>query len=270
KNTQFASVLLFSYDNPLKVTIEFETKDGATLYVAHEKIAKTPHYVRSSDFPVVSIYIPREDLKRMRSSLKLMNLSRRGQVYLKSVKVEDATEADRVQFEKDQKAWFDTYKKRTRKKPRGAAAPKGKNTAAKAAKAKVPAVLAVPAQIKFKETPGVSVSKNTVVDKDGMLSSHKILDCFLSIDLPASEKALKVTMKVHTTEKALLGILHDNRTLKVKRVNFGWGNQFDYMQTYTFTIPAERLKTPSLLRFFRMTKYPGEVRIKEMKIEAVK
>ena len=200
-----------------------------------------------------------------------MNLARRGQVYLKSVKVEDATEADRVQFEKDQKAWFDTYQKRSQKSKKQATAPKAKNKVAKVAKvAKKPAVLSVPAEIKFTETPGVRVVKNTVVDKDGVLSSHKILDCFLSIDLPASEKALKVTMKVHTTEKALLGILHDNRTLKVKRVNFGWGNKFDYMQTYTFTIPAERLKTPSLLRFFRMTKNPGEVKIKDMKIEAVK
>ena len=77
-------------------------------------------------------------------------------------------------------------------------------------------------------------------------------------------------MKVHTTEKALLGILHDNLKQKIKRTNFGWGSKFDYMQTHTFTIPAERLKTPSLLRFFRMTKYPGEVKIKDMKIEAVK
>lgn len=271
KNTQFASVLLFSYDNPLKVTIEFETKDGATLYVTHEKIAKTPHYVRSSDFPVVSIYIPKEDLKRMRSSLKLMNLARRGQVYLKSIKVEDATEADRLKFEKDQKAWFDTYQKRSQKSKKQATAPKAKNKVAKVAKvAKKPAVLSVPAEIKFTETPGVRIVKNTVVDKDGMLSSHKILGCFLTINLPASEKALKVTMKVYTTEKALLGILHDNLKQKIKRTHYGWGNKFDYMQTYTFTIPAERLKTPSLLRFFRMTKNPGEVKIKDMKIEAVK
>jgi hypothetical protein len=227
--------------------------------------------VWSSDFPVLTIYIPKEDLTRMRSSLKLMNLARRGQVHLKSVKVEEATEADRLKFEKDQKAWFDTYQKRSQKSKKQATAPKAKNNAAKVAKvAKKPAVLSVPAEIKFTETPGVRVVKNTVVDKDGMLSSHKILDGFLFINLPASEKALKVTMKVHTTEKALLGILHDNPKQKIKRTHYGWGNKYDYMQTYTFTIPAERLKTPSLLRFFRMTRNPGEVKIKDMKIEAVK
>ena len=273
ENTQFASVLLFAYDKPLKVTIEFETKGGAALYAAHEKNVKTPRYVWSADFPVLTIYIPKEDLTRMRSSLKLMNLARRGQVHLKSVKVEEATEQDRLKFEKDQKAWFDTYQKRSQKKP----AAKAKKPAAKTAKAvkvakvaKKPAVLSVPAEIKFSGTPGVRVAKNTIVDKDGVLSSHKTLDCFLTINLPASEKTLKVTMKVHTTEKALLGILHDNLKQKIKRTHFGWGSQFDYMQTHTFTIPAERLKTPSLLRFFRMTKYPGEVKIKDMKIEAVK
>ena len=42
------------------------------------------------------------------------------------------------------------------------------------------------------------------------------------------------------------------------------------MQTHTFTIPSDRLKTPSILVFHRMTKHSGEVRIKDMKIEAVK
>ena len=271
KSIQFASVFLFRYDKPIKVTIEFESKDGAGLYVGHESKAKTPRYVSSDDFPVISIYIPKEDQERMRSSLKLMNLSKRGKIHVKSIKVEDATEADRLKFEKDQKAWFDAYQKIRQKNTKQATAPKSKNKVAKVAKvAKKPAVLSVPAEIKFTETPGVKVAKNTVVDKDGVLSSHKTLDCFLTINLPASEKALKVTMKVHTTEKALLGILHDNLKQKIKRTNFGWGSKFDYMQTHTFTIPAERLKTPSLLRFFRMTKYPGEVKIKDMKIKAVK
>lgn len=270
KSIQFASVFLFAYDNPLKVTIEFESKDGAGLYIAHEKSVKTPRYVWSADFPVLTIYIPKEDLTRMRSSLKLMNLAKRGQVHLKSVKVEEATEKDRLQYEKDLKAWKEAYERNRQKGKKRAAAPKAKKTAAKPAKTKTAAVLTVPAEIKFTETPGVRVVKNTVVDKDGVLSSHKTLDCFLSINLPASEKALKVTMKVHTTEKALLGILHDNLKQKIKRTNYGWGSQFDYMQTHTFTIPAERLKTPSLLRFFRMTRNPGEVKIKDMKIEAVK
>jgi hypothetical protein len=199
-----------------------------------------------------------------------MNLAKRGQVHLKSVKVEEATEADRLKFEKDQKAWFAAYQKSRQKNTKQVTAPKAKNKAAKVAKPKVPSVLSVPAEIKFKGTPGVRVAKNTIVDKDGMLSSHKTMDGFLTINLPVSKKALKVTMKVHTTEKALLGILHDNRTLEIKRVNYGWGSQFDYMQTHTFTIPAERLNAPSALRFFRMTRNPGEVKIKDMKIEAVK
>ena len=90
------------------------------------------------------------------------------------------------------------------------------------------------------------------------------------INLPASEKALKITMKVHTADKSLLGILHDNRLQKLKRASYGWGSRFDYMQTHTFTIPAERLKTQSELSFFRVNKNPGEIKIKEMKIEAVK
>ena len=144
-----------------------------------------------------------------------------------------------------------------------------KKTAAKTAKTKTAAVLTVPAEIKFTETPGVRISKDSVVDKDGVLSCKKA-GSFLTITLPASEKALKVTMKVHTVEGALLGILHDNRRQKIKRTNFGWGSKFDYMQTHTFTIPADRVKTQSVLNFHRMTKNPGEVRVKEMKIEAVK
>jgi hypothetical protein len=77
-------------------------------------------------------------------------------------------------------------------------------------------------------------------------------------------------MKVHTVDKTLLGILHENRLQKIKKISYGWGSKFDYMQTHTFTIPSDRLKTPSILVFHRMTKHPGEVRIKDMKIEAVK
>ncbi len=270
KSIQFASLWLFTYDNPLKVTIEFESKDGAGLYIAHEKSVKTPRYVWSADFPVLTIYIPKEDLTRMRSSLKLMNLARRGQVHIKSIKVEEATEADRLKFEKDQKAWFDTYQKRSQKSKKQATAPKAKNNAAKVAKvAKQPAVLSVPAEIKFTETPGVRISKDSVVDKDGLLSCKKA-GSFLTITLPASEKSLKITMKVHTTDKSLLGILHDNRRQKLKRTNYGWGSKFDYMQTHTFTVPAERLKAQSVLNFYKVKNEPGEIKIKEMKIEAVK
>ena len=130
-------------------------------------------------------------------------------------------------------------------------------------------MLSIPAEIKFAETPGVRVVKGTVVDKDGVLSNNHT-GRFMIINLPASENALKITMKVHTADKSLLGILHDNRLQKIKRTNYGWGSKFDYMQTHTFTIPAERLKTQSELYFHRIGKNPGEVKIKEMKIEAVK
>ena len=269
KSIQFASVFLFAYDNPLKVTIEFETKGGAGLYIAHEKSVKTPRYVFSTDFPVITIYIPKEDLTRMRSSLKLMNLTKRGQVHIKSIKVEEATEKDRLQYEKDLKAWKEAYERNRQKGKKAAAAPKAKKSGAKVTKQKTVSELTVPAEIKFTETPGVRISKDSVVDKDGVLSCKKA-GSFLTITLPASEKALKVTMKVHTVEGALLGILHDNRLQKLKRTNFGWGSKFDYMQTHTFTIPADRVKTQSVLNFHRMTKNPGEIRVKEMKIEAVK
>ena len=273
KNIQFASVFLFRYDKPVKVTIEFESKDGAMLYVGHEGKAKTPRYVSSDDFPVISIYIPQEDLKRMRSSLKLMNLTRRGRVHVKSIKVEDASEDDRIKYEKDLKDWNDAFQKGRQKNIKRAAAPNAKNTAAnvsetaKVTKQNAASVLSIPAEIKFTETPGVRVAKGTVVDK-GVLSSE-IAGRFMTIILPASEKALKITMKVHTTDKALLGILHDNRLQKIKRVNYGWGSKFDYMQTHTFTVPAERLKTQSELYFHRVNKNPGEIKIKEMKIETV-
>ena len=139
----------------------------------------------------------------------------------------------------------------------------------KAAKSKAAAILAVPAEIKFAETPGVKVFNNTVVDKEGMLSNANA-GRFMTILLPPSEKSLKVTMKVHTTDKSLLGILHDNRWQKIKRANYGWGSKFDYMQTRTFTIPAERLKTKSELYFHKINKNPGEIKIKDMKIEVVK
>ena len=269
KSIQFASVFLFAYDNPLKVTIEFESKDGAGLYIAHEKSVKTPRYMSSADFPVITVYIPKEDLTRMRSSLKLMNLTKRGQVHIKSIKVEEATEKDRLQYEKDLKAWKEAYERNRQKGKKLAVASKAKKSAAKTAKTKTATVLTVPAEIKFTETPGVRISKDSVVDKDGVLSCKKA-GSFLTITLPASDKALKVTMKVHTVEGALLGVLHDNRLQKLKRTNFGWGSKFDYMQTHTFTIPADRVKTQSVLNFHRMTKNPGEVRVKEMKIEAVK
>ncbi|MBO7329660.1 MAG: DUF4838 domain-containing protein [Lentisphaeria bacterium] len=269
KNTQFASVFLFQYDNPLKVTIEFEAKDGAMLYVSHEGVVKTPRYVSSADFPVLTVYIPKEDLKRMRSSLKLMNLARTGHVHIKSVKVEEATEKDRLKYEKDLKDWTEAYKKRSQKGRKRTTAPKAGKTAAKGAKSNAGSVLTVPAQIKFTETPGVRVAKGTVVDKDGMLSNANA-GSFMTIILPASEKSLKITMKVHTTGKSLLGILHDNRLQKLKRTNYGWGSKFDYMQTHTFTVPAERLKAQSVLKFYKIKNEPGEVKIKEMKIEAVK
>lgn len=267
KSTQFASVLLFSYDKPIKVTIEYETKNGAGLYVQHERKAKTPRHVLSKDFPVVSIYIPKEDQQRMRSSLKLMNLSRRGNVHIKSIKVEDATDKDLTKYEKDLKDWTNAFLKNNKKKR--PVAPKNNKTVTKVVKAKAPVLLSIPANIKFGETLGVRVIQGNIIDKDGVLIGKKPGN-FLSINLPASEKSLKITMKVHTVEKALLGILHDNRLQKIKRTSYGWGSKFDYMQTHTFTIPSDRLKTPSVLSFHRMTKHSGEVRIKDMKIEAVK
>lgn len=264
KSIQFASVFLFRYDKPVKVTIEFESKDGAMLYVGHEGKAKTPRYISSADFPVITIYIPKEDQERMRSSLKLMNLTKRGHLHVKSIKVEDASENDRIKYEKDLKDWNDAYQKNRQKNQKRRAA-----SAAKGAKQNAVSVLSIPAEIKFTETPGVRVVKGTVVDKDGVLSNNNA-GRFMIINLPASEKALKITMKVHTADKSLLGILHDNRRQKLKRASYGWGSRFDYMQTHTFTIPAERLKTQSELSFFRVNKNPGEIKIKEMKVEAVK
>ncbi len=275
KNTQFASVFIFQYDKPIKITIEFESKDGARLYVGHESKPKTPRYVSSDDFPVITIYIPKEDQERIRSSLKLMNLARSGHVHVKSVKVEDASENDRIKYENDLKEWNAAYQKRQQKNKKRAAAPNagkpGANVskAAKAAKQNAASVLSIPAEIKFAETPGVRVVKGTVVDKDGVLSNNHT-GRFMIINLPASEKALKITIKVHTADKSMLGILHDNRRQKLKRASYGWGSRFDYMQTHTFTIPAERLKTQSELSFFRVNKNPGEIKIKEMKVEAVK
>jgi len=269
KSIQFASVFLFRYDKPIKVTIEFESKDGAMLYVGHESKAKTPRNISSDDFPVISIYIPKEDQERMRSSLKLMNLTKRGHLHVKSIKVEDASENDRIKYEKDLKDWNDAFQKNQQKNKNRAAAPGAGSKAEKAAKQNAVSVLSIPAEIKFAETPGVRVVKGTVVDKDGVLSNNNA-GRFMIINLPASENALKITMKVHTADKSLLGILHDNRLQKLKRASYGWGSRFDYMQTHTFTIPAERLKTQSELSFFRVNKNPGEIKIKEMKVEAVK
>ena len=196
-----------------------------------------------------------------------MNLSKRGNVHIKSIKVEDATDKDLKQYEKDFKDWTTTFQKNNQKKR--PVAPKNKKAAPIVAKAKAPVLLSIPANIKFAETLGVRVTKGNVIDKDGVLKGIK-LGNFLTINLPASEKSLKITMKVHTVDKTLLGILHDNRLQKITRASYGWGSKFDYMQTHTFTIPSDRLKTPSVLVFHRMTKNPGEVRIKDMKIEAVK